>query len=268
MTNSTGVLRAREYFGERTREFQTSGFLLAESVYSERASLPMHAHDNAHFCLVLSGSYTESVEGCEIERRAGDLVFYRAGVAHAECHHSSGRHLMIEVDSEFGDGAGDSPSAFLRGPSRSLATRLFAEFRSDERVPGERLGGLVRRLLDVASRPPVEPIPAWLREVERRLHTTEEGTPKLKGLAEEAGVHPVYLGRVFRRVHGCTPGEYLRRLRVERAQRALGAADAELADVAFDSGFCDQSHLNRVFKRETGMTPGHYRRLADPRELS
>lgn len=33
-----------------------------------------------------------------------------------------------------------------------------------------------------------------------------------------------------------------------------------LTEIAYDAGFCDQSHFNRAFKTFAGMTPGDYRR--------
>ena len=82
----------------------------------------------------------------------------------------------------------------------------------------------------------------------------------LETVAEIEGVHVVHLARVFRRFHGCTAGEYLRRLRIERAIEELRSTDKALADVAGDAGFSDQSHFSRTFKLSTGMTPGQYRK--------
>jgi len=73
-------------------------------------------------------------------------------------------------------------------------------------------------------------------------------------------VHVVHLARVFRRFHGCTVGEYLRRLRIERAIEELRSTNKPLADIAGNSGFSDQSHFCRAFKLTVGMTPGQYRK--------
>jgi AraC family transcriptional regulator len=73
------------------------------------------------------------------------------------------------------------------------------------------------------------------------------------------GVHPVHLAREFRRHFRCTPGEYVRRLRVESAARALSHSDAPLAQIGLAAGFSHQAHFCRVFKRHTGMTPSEFR---------
>jgi AraC-like DNA-binding protein len=69
----------------------------------------------------------------------------------------------------------------------------------------------------------------------------------------------VFLARAFRKHHGCTVGEYVRQLRVERAMERLARSDDSLAAIALDVGFADFSHFARVFKRQTGTTPGRFR---------
>jgi len=50
-----------------------------------------------------------------------------------------------------------------------------------------------------------------------------------------------------------------------RAKSAIVAGHS-LAEVAFMSGFSDQSHLNRVFRRYMNITPAEYRKHNDMRE--
>lgn len=256
-------MHSSSYLGRPAGDYRASRFLLAESTYDRESRLPLHSHANAHFCLVLSGAYTERLADRKVQRSPGDLIFYAAGVGHAEHHHAPGRHFIIELDPELGDALTRChPQAWTSrsAATRTLATRLFGEFRGDERANEGRMSELIECLVERAGEASTGEPRQWLAEVEERLSTLGEGPLDLGRLAGEAGVHPVYLGRAFRRAYGCSPGEYLRRVRVSRAQRAL-AGEAEIARVALDAGFCDQSHLNRVFKRQTGVTPGRYRRL-------
>jgi AraC-like DNA-binding protein len=71
---------------------------------------------------------------------------------------------------------------------------------------------------------------------------------------------------MFRQIHGCTVGEYVRKLRINAACHDLNDSEIPLAEVALTSGFADQSHFSRVFKRQVGMTPGAFRKLARPRK--
>jgi AraC family transcriptional regulator len=78
-------------------------------------------------------------------------------------------------------------------------------------------------------------------------------------MAAAAGVHPVHLAREFRRFERCTVGEYIRRLRIERACNELSNSNDSIAAIASGTGFYDQSHFGRIFKRVVGMTPIEYR---------
>jgi transcriptional regulator GlxA family with amidase domain len=49
------------------------------------------------------------------------------------------------------------------------------------------------------------------------------------------------------------------RLRVRGALERLGGGERDLARLAADTGFVDQSHLCRVIRQETGSTPAELR---------
>jgi AraC family transcriptional regulator len=75
-----------------------------------------------------------------------------------------------------------------------------------------------------------------------------------------AQVHPAHLARVFRRHFGSSPGGYVRRLRIERAQVALATTDEPIAAIALSAGFASQAHFTHAFHRMVGIPPGTYRR--------
>ena len=52
----------------------------------------------------------------------------------------------------------------------------------------------------------------------------------------------------------------IRRVRIERAKRALVQSEHSLAEIAHDVGFGESMRMYEVFKRELGVTPSQYRR--------
>lgn len=102
--------------------------------------------------------------------------------------------------------------------------------------------------------------PPWLLLARDLLHDRFAENPLIDEIATEVGVHPVHLARVFRRQYACTPGEYLRRLRIEFACQRLLSSDSALIDIALSAGFSDQSHFTRTFRQQMRMTPGEFRR--------
>ena len=103
--------------------------------------------------------------------------------------------------------------------------------------------------------------PAWLLRVCERLRDAAGDVPGIATLAEDAGVHPVYLARVFRRWRGCSPGEFMRESRIDRAIVRIAGSARSLAEIALDCGFADQSHMSRAFMSSTGMAPRQLRAL-------
>src|SRR5262249_2311978 len=94
---------------------------------------------------------------------------------------------------------------------------------------------------------------AWIRaNVERRV------TVRMVASAVSSGAQR--LERRFRRLLGRTIQEEIRRAHVEMAKRLLETTQADLSQIAGQSGFTNAALLNLAFHREIGMAPGAYRR--------
>jgi AraC family transcriptional regulator len=68
------------------------------------------------------------------------------------------------------------------------------------------------------------------------------------------------LKRAFKKSFGCTPHQYVIRMRVERAQNLLMISGDSLAQIATECGFAGQSHLSHLFYQILGERPGAWRR--------
>jgi AraC-like DNA-binding protein len=84
-----------------------------------------------------------------------------------------------------------------------------------------------------------------------------EQNVSIHSLASAVGLSPYYLVRAFHKQVGLPPHKYQTMVRVQRARKLLGAG-AAISEVAYRTGFCDQSHLNRCFRKTLGITPGKY----------
>lgn len=88
----------------------------------------------------------------------------------------------------------------------------------------------------------------------------EDPERSLPELAHDLAVSPHHLSRVFRSLTGHTISRHRMRLRARAALEHLAGGESDLARVAADAGFADQSHLCRVIVQETGYTPATLRR--------
>jgi AraC family transcriptional regulator len=116
-------------------------------------------------------------------------------------------------------------------------------------------------LSGVARRERTRAAPRFVGRAHELLHDRFAEPLRIGDVALEVGVHPSSLARAFQRHYGCTPGDLVRLLRVDRASRLLSGSNLPLASIAREVGFSDQSHFSRTFKRATGMTPGAFRAL-------
>ena len=99
---------------------------------------------------------------------------------------------------------------------------------------------------------------AALDRVRDYLHDCVERSVTMRELASLASMSRFRLSRCFQRRYGVPVHSYLRHLRLEEAKRRL-ARGQEIAAVAADLGFVDQSHFHHRFRGSFGMTPGQWR---------
>lgn len=93
-----------------------------------------------------------------------------------------------------------------------------------------------------------------VREYIDQHYDQEISLEKLAGVAE---LSPYYLLRLFKKETGATPHIYLTQRRINKAKHFLTSGDS-LTDVAYKTGFSDQSHFTHRFKNIVGITPGQY----------
>jgi AraC-like DNA-binding protein len=85
----------------------------------------------------------------------------------------------------------------------------------------------------------------------------------LNELAEVAGFSPKYFCRLFSRMTGRSPIDYLNCYRMDKASEMLLGTDKLIIDIAADCGFYDLSYFVKVFKKYKGIPPAQYRKRAE-----
>jgi len=84
----------------------------------------------------------------------------------------------------------------------------------------------------------------------------------LKTTAAEVGLSAFHFLRLFARVIGVTPHQYMVRSRLRHAARLLADDARSITDIALDVGFADLSNFVRTFHRAAGVSPRGFRRAA------
>jgi AraC family transcriptional regulator len=259
------------FHGCITRSLRVADFILTESEFDPYSRLPRHAHENSYFCFALQGGFTERCGSREVVYQPSALTFRASGQPHeAIVHEMHTRVLMVEISSRLteklkADSLTIKSTAELCGGTMSrLCARLNREFHKADSAAHLAIEGLALELVAEATRQPYRRIgaaPGWLRQAREMIVEHFSEPLKLKQIAGEVGVHPVYLATAFRQKFGVTVGEFVRQLRIEHACADLINGDLPLAAIALQAGFVDQSHFSKVFKLYVGMTPHKYRSL-------
>ncbi|MDE6629225.1 MAG: response regulator, partial [Muribaculaceae bacterium] len=85
---------------------------------------------------------------------------------------------------------------------------------------------------------------------------------KIEELAEAVNMgRTVFYGKIKALV-GMSPSDFLRRLRMQRAEELIARSKMNFSQIAFNVGFSDPKYFTKCFKKETGMTPSEYRQNA------
>lgn len=82
----------------------------------------------------------------------------------------------------------------------------------------------------------------------------------LETLAQLFNISPKYLGQLFIAHTGAKYSDYLKDLRVQKAQALLAQTNMNVAQIAKAVGIMDEKYFQRVFKAKVGLSPGEYAR--------
>jgi AraC family transcriptional regulator len=251
-------------------------FAITRSSYGPSQRIASHTHDYASATVVLRGSLTERVASKRYELSPDRCLFRPADVVHENAYGSRGAECLI-IAAEPGWVASDRVARTVFGATAMasgtvalmVARRIRRELRMGDDAAAVAIEGLALELVANASRqlgqPRGQSKPKWLDVVRERLHDEHAKPVRLHALARDAGVHPVYLARAFRQQFGCSPGEYLRQRRIDRASTELAETERSIAAIALDAGFSSPSHFATAFRAATGMSPRTYRRMSQSR---
>ncbi len=101
--------------------------------------------------------------------------------------------------------------------------------------------------------------------VESAIHTMQSHLPEaltLEDLAAVACLSPAHFSRVFRRLIGVPPIEYLTALRFQRARQLLLLTSLKITDICFEVGFTSPGTFTSRFTQRVGLSPRQLRQRA------
>ena len=103
---------------------------------------------------------------------------------------------------------------------------------------------------------------ARLDELQKSILENPENIYLIEQMAHDACISPFHMIREFKKAFGLTPHQFQMQCKVRKAQKLLEERPA--AEVTFDAGFYDQSHMDRCFKKVVGLSPKEYKKAVKP----
>lgn len=254
------------------------------SVTDYRCSLGPHdtpfteVHNGFSIAYVRKGSFACEALGQSYDLVAGSLLIGRPGDEYvcSHEHHACGDEcLHFQFAPALADTLASDPQTWRAAampplPALMVAGELAQAVAEDRSDLGLDEAGLLlasrfaeamtgtkrpRGRIRAADRRRVVETALWIDAYSHRAID-------LDSAAGQAGLSAFHFLRLFSRVLGVSPHQYLVRSRLRRAARLLAEEERAITDVAFDVGFGDLSNFVRTFHRAAGVSPRGFRRMA------
>jgi AraC-like DNA-binding protein len=252
-----------KFFGPTLFQRDCGGLTLTLTRYFPQPEQPWHVHAHPGFFLLLDGEHLDRTRHFTVTHPVLTPLFHPATEPHSGL---VGKQGMLGLNIEYAAAwlsQHQVETAHMGGyclldslPARLNVFRLLAcAFTATAAEAELETAGL--ELLEplVRTAPPPAQSPPWLERTVEFLRSAYRQPVSLRQAAVEAGVHPVYFARVFRKALGCSVSDYLRQLRVAEAGRLIVQEGQPLAQAALQAGFADQAHFTRCCRLTLGCTP-------------
>ena len=220
------------------------------------------------FSFLLSGGSVENRKSECIECIPGQVYFYNWQEPHKNTNYQENtQNFNIELDTHWLKTLGIKESAItgsflIQSPDiKFTIVKLFKEFLRPDELSEASINLLTLELLHQLGNTSVtRHRPVWVSRLKEILHDHWSENLGLHQLAALLNIHPVTISKYFTRYFDCTLGEYVRKIRVEKALGMVRSTSLSLSAIAYECGFADQSHFIRTFKTQTGFLPNEFRK--------
>lgn len=179
----------------------------------------------------------------EIAAQASGLWAISAGLAH---NYKDDQQLlqqgMLIYDALYSWAKYLQKEKHTQQPFEHLLLNVFNRFIRDKQSKGKK-------------------IPAWAQELKDIIQDHIDTNLSLKELSKDLDINPSYLSREFsKHFDNLSFGDYIRKQRIDKAIELMATPSYSLTEIAYLTGFSDQSHFTRIFKKHTGVSPSDYRK--------
>lgn len=229
-----------------------------------KRTLEVHNRKSFGLSFALSGQLIYNHNGKKYVSKENHVVFMPKGASYTiECTHK-GVFTLIDFEC-------DETSAFSEFISLNISQdaaylhdhkeleKLFLFKNSDLHAHSLSLFySILSRIINGSSKLGLYPV---LRTAVEFMQNNI-GMPDIsnKLLSEKAGISEVYFRKLFKECYGISPGQYLLKIKIDKAKQLLKTGTLTITEISAKCGYSNVYHFCEIFKKKTGMTPTEYRK--------
>jgi AraC-like DNA-binding protein len=230
----------------------------------------VEVHEGFSLAYVRSGSFGLQTNGSKFELVAGSILLGHPGDEYLCTHeHVCGDEcLSFHLQPELADAIGDTDLWRIGSLPPLPELMVLGELQRADAGLDEIGVLLAARFTELAGGKKKKPSAATSRDRRRAVEAAlwidanSDQQIDLDTVAAEAELSSYHFLRLFSKVLGVTPHQYLIRSRLRHAARLLAEGARSITDIAFDVGFGDLSNFVRTFHRAAGASPREFQRAA------
>ncbi len=261
------ILPAGKHYGTALQKWTSGETIVSRIQYAGDSTIGQHGNERASLLFVEAGGCVKKMGPQVLELNRDAALFLPAGHLQEDKFVHPTTFLSVDLGQTFVDLLHEThvlnnPLEILGSEASNIRLRVEREMKNPDAFSALVIEGAILGLLASEQRAKNRSVtdpPLWVKRVKESLYNTSQEVPTLTSVAISAGVHPAHLYKEFKRWFHCTPGDYVRRCRVETAKDELKRSERPISEIALATGFSDQAHLTKSFKKETGFTPRAYR---------
>ncbi len=265
-------LEKGKFYGDSKRQFYVNGLTIVDSEFYHYRDCPWHYHQNAHFAFTTNGHLVEAHKKKQLQLSAGSLMYNHSQEPHCNSNYSEKvSALHVDIDNEwftqynihFRHIEGVRK---LKDPCiKNIFHKLFKEVKYfDSALPLAIEGLILQAVSEIIQMDSLKSIstPSWVLKTKDLLYSRYSEHLSLREIALEMNIHPVYLCQKFPVYFKSGFGDYIRKIRIEKAVEFIfNNPHLSLTEISYACGFADQSHFIRLFKKHIGITPLAFSKL-------
>ncbi len=258
-------LKHNTFLGTTNEKFHLDSCSISIVNYCKPVSEEWHSHEDVHLSLILQGGNLESRKKEDTQVFPGKIIAYNEGEVHRNRFTAfPSKNLNLELKNDFFSKNDVSFNNLNLSGTKNVEAyfellKIHNELHMNDSYT---LDSIELSLKSLFSNNHVSSYkPNWLKLLKEIIEDRWNEFISLDELGLILNVHPVTISKYFKKYYKGSLGDYMRKIKVQKALDYLFNTNMSITEIAYACGFSDHSHMIRVFKRYIGYNPKSIRRF-------